>query len=670
MATSRIADSVGRVLGDRYRLTRPLGTGASAHVYVAEDVSLRRRVAIKVLHEALAGDEGFLRRFRAEAQVVAALRHPNILRVYDWGEDGGSPYLVMELLEGGSLRSLLDRGNLLTPAQAAAIGADAARALDYAHRRGLVHRDIKPANLIFDDEGRLSVADFGLARALAEATWTEPAGAVVGTARYAAPEQVRGQSLDSRADVYALALVLIEATTGTVPFAADTTLGTLMARVERDVEITEDLGPLGPVLVRAGASDREARLDAAGFVGELDSVAAKLPPPAALPLSAPSSLGGFIDADPNPTEYPGRTRLFDVASIEAEEARGAGPGAGRAAEAWAQASPVPAPPGAATTRISPAVPVPVSLPGAGEPPGPRRRGRRRLRISAIVLAALLLIAGGTAGAIVATGVLTPTHPVPRLIGQTEAQAKASLQRLHFHLSVYQRSYSSEAAGTVLAQRPSQGTLSEGATVAVLLSLGPQPVKVPGDLAGKPLDTAEGILQALGLKAGTITHQTSMTVPAGVVISSSPSSGTLLPGQAVNLVVSSGKPTVAVPTLAGEPAGQSFASAQAALQAVGLSAVESDQFSPTVPKGQVIGTSPAAGAQATVGSQVTVQISKGPDLVAVPNVSGQSVAAADQILTQAGFNPVFNGSLNHPVTGTSPPAGTMAPRGSNVQIINS
>ena len=150
MATSRIAEHVGRVLGDRYRLTRPLGTGASAHVYVAEDVTLRRRVAVKLLHPGLADDEGFLRRFQAEARVVAGLRHPNILRVYDWGEDDGAPFLVMELLEGGSMRSLLDRGTLLTPAQAAVIGADAARALDYAHRRGLVHRDIKPANIMME----------------------------------------------------------------------------------------------------------------------------------------------------------------------------------------------------------------------------------------------------------------------------------------------------------------------------------------------------------------------------------------------------------------------------------------------------------------------------------------------------------------------------------------
>src|SRR5262249_53547488 len=199
-------------------------------VYSADDVSLRRRVAVKVLHAALADDDAFLRRFRAEAQAVAALRHPNIVTVFDWGEDDGSPYLVLELLGGGSLRSLPDQGRLLTPSQALVVGTDAARALDYAHRRGLVHRDIKPANLLFDEEGRLCIADFGVARALAEAAWTEPAGAVLGTARYASPEQVQGASVDGKTDVYALALVLVESMTGRVPFAADTTIATLIAR--------------------------------------------------------------------------------------------------------------------------------------------------------------------------------------------------------------------------------------------------------------------------------------------------------------------------------------------------------------------------------------------------------------------------------------------------------
>jgi beta-lactam-binding protein with PASTA domain/serine/threonine protein kinase len=651
MATPRIADSVGRVLGDRYRLLRPLGTGASAHVYVAEDVSLRRRVAIKVLHPALAGDEAFLRRFRAEAQVVAALRHPNILRVYDWGEDGGAPYLVMELLEGGNLRSLLDRGHLLSPAQAAAVGSDAARALDYAHRRGLVHRDIKPANLIFDDEGRLTVADFGLARALAEATWTEPAGAVVGTARYAAPEQARGETLDSRADVYSLALVLIEATTGRVPFAADTTIGTLMGRLGRDVTAPEELGPLGPALAAAGTADPGRRLDAAGLARTLDTVAAKLPPPAPLPLAAPL-VTGATEADEDPTEYPGRTKLFDVAALEDDER-----------PLRVAAAPLP---------MADRPPEPAAAAGdRGDRAEEKKGGRgRRLRIAALLLAVLLVIGGAAAGALVATGSLKPTHPVPQIVNQPEQSAEATLTREHFKLAVYGRQYSSSPAGTVLAQRPDHGRLKEGATVSVLLSLGPQPVKVPTNLAGLHQADAAAVLQTLGLKVGTVTNATSMTVPAGDVISSNPNSGTLLPGQSVNLVVSTGKPMVAVPAITG-PSAASFAAAEAALQAVGLTGVENDQFSDTVPKGQVIGTQPPGGTSLTVGSQVTVLVSKGPDLVAIPSVQGDTVPQATQVLNAAGFAvTVNNASSNATVKGTNPQAGTMVPRGSNVTLITS
>src|SRR3954469_19964071 len=257
-----MSDQLGRVLGGRYRLVAAIGTGASASVYQADDVTLRRRVAVKVLHPALADDEAFLRRFRDEARAAAALSHPNLMAVYDWGEDDG-PYLVLEYLGGGSLRALLDRGTRLTPAQALLLGLEATRALDVAHRRGFVHRDIKPANLLFGDDGRLRIADFGLARALSEAGWTEPGDGLLGTARYAAPEQAQGHNVDGKADVYALGLVLIEAVTGTVPFSADTTMATLMARCEGDVVVPDALGPLVPVLERAGRRDPAERCDAA-----------------------------------------------------------------------------------------------------------------------------------------------------------------------------------------------------------------------------------------------------------------------------------------------------------------------------------------------------------------------------------------------------------------------
>src|SRR3954469_6344323 len=312
-----MADQVGRVLDARYRLLAPIGAGGSAAVYSADDVRLRRRVAVKILHAELAHDERFLRRFRAEAQAVAALRHPNILSVFDWGEEDGNPFLVMELLGGGSLRNVLDRGDRLTPSQALQVGLEAARARDYAHRRGLVHRDVKPANLLFDEEGRACIADFGLARALAEASITEPTGAILGTFRYASPEQALGKSVDGKADVYALALVLIEAVTGQVPFAADTPVATLMARVDNPMQPPPALAGLVPVLEQAGTADAADRLDAAGLITGLERAARSMPSPRPLPLA------GAREIDDT-------TRIADITVMPSSSAAAKPAGTGRA----------------------------------------------------------------------------------------------------------------------------------------------------------------------------------------------------------------------------------------------------------------------------------------------------------------------------------------------------
>ncbi|MBA2625957.1 MAG: serine/threonine protein kinase, partial [Acidimicrobiia bacterium] len=282
MATSRMTEQLGRVLGGRYRLVAPIGTGASAQVFLADDVKLRRRVALKVLHPALADDQAFLRRFRAEARAAAALSHPNLMAVYDWSDE--DPYLVLEYLGGGSLRALLDRGRHLSVAQAVVVGLEAARALDYAHTKGFVHRDIKPANLLFGDEGRLRIADFGLARALSEATWTEPGDGLIGTARYAAPEQASGARVDGKADVYALGLVLIESVTGTVPLTAETALPTLLRRVDSAVPEPAAMGPLVSVLADVGQPDPARRPTSAEMGRALLAVARRLDRPDPLPL--------------------------------------------------------------------------------------------------------------------------------------------------------------------------------------------------------------------------------------------------------------------------------------------------------------------------------------------------------------------------------------------------
>ena len=310
-----ISDSIGRVLGKRYRLLSALGTGASAHVFLAEDVSLQRHVAVKVLQPALATDESFLKRFRAEARSVASLNHPHVLRVFDWGEDVDGPYLVLEYLGGGSLRDLLDRDVRLSHSQVAQLGTEVAQGLAYAHARGLVHRDIKPANLLFDEEGRVRVADFGVARALAEAAWTEPAGAMVGTARYISPEAAEGKPVDGRADVYSLALVLYEAVTGTVPFVTDTTMGTLAARIGQPLPRHEALGPLDEVLARAAAPQVAARLDAAGLAARLGALASALPTP-----RSAAAWSGTISRTRSPISVfraPGVSELTDSGSVVA-----------------------------------------------------------------------------------------------------------------------------------------------------------------------------------------------------------------------------------------------------------------------------------------------------------------------------------------------------------------
>ena len=252
-----------------------------------------------MLHEALAGDADFLRRFRAEARSAQPSAIPMSLRSTT-GATTRSQFIVTEYLAGGSLRALLDSGELLSPGQALLVGLEAARALDYAHRRGFVHRDIKPANLLFGEEGRLRVADFGLARALAEAAWTEPQGAVLGTARYASPELATGEQLTGKADVYSLALVLIEAVTGQVPFTADTTLGTLMARVNKALAVPEALGPLRRVLERAGAADPADRIDARTMAGGLLAAARGLGQPGPLPLAGALPRGDAPVTDARP----------------------------------------------------------------------------------------------------------------------------------------------------------------------------------------------------------------------------------------------------------------------------------------------------------------------------------------------------------------------------------
>lgn len=618
MATPRIAEQIGRVLGGRYRLVAPIGTGASAHVYVADDVRLRRRVAVKILHPALAEDESFLRRFRAEAEAVASLRHPHIMHVYDWGQDDDGPFLVLEHLAGGSLRDLLDRGHRLTPSQALQIGLEAARALDHAHRRGLVHRDIKPANLLFDDEGRLSIADFGLARALAEAAWTEPAGAVLGTARYASPEQARGSSVDGKSDVYALALSVIEGVTGQVPFAADTTIATLMGRLDRDLEVPAELGPLVPVLQQAGRADPAARIDAAELAQQLDRAAEALPRPAPLPLAASS---GVPTAD-----VPVADDLTFVGTV------------GRAIHD-------------------------VEADFVSDPPGRGRSARRKLKwlVVAIVFAAVL--AGGFA---FAASALKPSYAVPDVKNKSVVDARRLVSGEE-DFAVRERSgdfFDEDVPkGVILAQTPAVGSkLKQGGAIVVQVSDGPRTRDVP-DLAGKTQAEAQQLLAAERLQFA-LGQAFSETVPKGSVIDWSPKGRKVPRDSVVTVTISSGRQPKEVPSLVDKL----YDEAAKILEDLGLKAKKEEAFNDKIGPGRVATTKPVTPASIEPGTEVTLVVSKGPEKVAVPNLSGMSEEEAAEALEAVGLRAGDRyGPRNRKVFASSPRSGTQVDKGSKVDI---
>lgn len=673
MASTRIADHLGRVLGGRYRLLAPIGTGASAHVFLADDVRLRRRVAVKILHPALADDEAFLRRFRAEARAAAALNHPHVMAVFDWGEEADGPYLVSEYLGGGSLRAILDRGKVLSPSQALAVGLEAAKALAYAHGRGLVHRDIKPANLLFDEEGRLRIADFGLARALAEAAWTEPVGAVLGTARYASPEQVQGVPVDGKADVYSLAVVLVEAVTGRVPFAAETTVATLVGRLERPLEAPPEMGPLGPVVARAGRPDPKERLDAVSFAAALQAVARELPAPAPLTLVGPAAFDenhlAALEGDP--------TDLGTVPTPKPNDAPAPVPVpfAGTDADATRLTTPVAdAPVDPAPTHVMEKLEVkPRRKAEQAEVTAvlmSRKAGRRR-RWPWIVLVVLALLGGGGTGTYLLIGEQVPSHPLPDVVSRERSAAEGVLRAAKWVVVVEEQFIDGTQPGVVTDQTPKAGTdaqgkpitLKEGKQVRLVVSKGPPPTPVP-DLSNMTEANARAEIEKVGHVVGEVEKPYDERVEAGIVLSWSHKGESPPKGATVDLVVSAGPEPRVIPTLFG----LSYEQAVAALEAKGLKAARGpDKFvEDDDQKGKVILAAPGQGNSVARGTTVTLTVSKGrPE---VPNLNGST---REEAVTKLAAQGLTLGSVFGPSGGkvflSTPGSGTKVKPGSSVDV---
>jgi beta-lactam-binding protein with PASTA domain/tRNA A-37 threonylcarbamoyl transferase component Bud32 len=708
-------DQIGRVLGGRYRVLAPVGTGASATVFVADDVQLQRRVAVKVLHRSLAEDPAFLKRFRAEAQAVAALGHPNVMAVYDWGQDGDephvTPYLVLEFLGGGSLRSMLDRGRQLSPSQALLVGLEAARGLDYAHRRGFVHRDIKPANLLFGEDRRLRIADFGLARAIAEAAWTEPDGVVLGTARYASPEQARGDKVDGKTDVYSLALTLVEAVTGQVPFAADTTVATLMNRIDKLLPVSAELGSLAPVLERAGRPHPAERYDAGELARALVQAAERLPRPAPLALVPTMASGGDetvlvgvpngrlgrdgeegatdLTAVGNPATSPRAPMPVMVAGAPAADPTEAGPrpAAGMAAATAARApGPTAAGPtapatdptvptvGADATTVAPTPPVrpPVVTPPPAIYDADKDRPRRKLGWFIAALGALVV------ALLVAAGVLffvnrSQSHAVANLVGMPRAEALNAVSEFDWKVDIQRQRNDAQPYDYVYDQAPKDGKLADGKPFTLYVSDGPLLHALP-DITNQPQDAVNATLAAAGLKLNVVGQKFDETIPPGAVLSwsvgnppvASPVGQQVPTGTPVDVVVSGGPAPRTIPDFVNHPfdeANASLAGAQLVVQQL------EPQFNDSIPAGKIISLNPPSGTQVPRGSTVQIVVSKGPDTVPVPSLVGQTLDQAKATLASVNLTVGgVAGPLDKVVAATSPPAGTPAPLGTAVSLL--
>lgn len=615
------ANAADGVLGDRYRLIAPIGRGASAVVYLAQDTSLRRQVAVKVLHAGLRDDAAFLERFRKEARSAASLSHPNIMSVHDWG-DAEQTFLVMEYLGGGSLRAMLDQESRLSPSQTIAIGLEACRGLHYAHEQGLVHRDIKPANLLFGHEGRLRIADFGLARALADSGWTDPGDHLVGTARYASPEQAQGHRLTPASDVYSLGLVLLEAITGAVPFDSDTSVGTLMARVENDVPIPDLPTKLADALGAMTARDPEERSTATKAGIALLQAAEGLPRP--LPLQLAGAVSETVDLD----DLDQTTHAPADEHIDLTEVGG-----------------------------TPVV--------AETDDGPTRRW------PLLLITIVGLAIAGWFGWAQLQDALPAQREVPAIVG---VERDAALEQLgtFWELVEKKERVINVPLGAVTRTNPAAGEqLTEGETLEYWVSLGRPLILVPkADIVGRSREQAILTIEAAQLTVGTITEEVNEDVGAGLVVAVISTAPEVPQGDPIDLIVSLGPRPRPVP--APQP-GQDSVDFIALLDDLGIGANVTEDWDPVVPAGEVVSTDPEAGKRIDKGTIIDVVVSKGPEPVPVPETSGLALFPAIEALGEVGLlagEVGGSGEAGCLVVGTDPPEGTMIQPGNPVDILMS
>ncbi|KUO04041.1 Stk1 family PASTA domain-containing Ser/Thr kinase [Streptomyces caeruleatus] len=633
---------VGQVLDGRYRVDARIAVGGMATVYRAVDTRLDRVLALKVMHPALAVDGVFVERFIREAKSVARLAHPNVVQVFDQGTDGSYVYLAMEYVAGCTLRDVLRERGALQPRAALDILEPVLAALGAAHRAGFVHRDMKPENVLIGDDGRVKVADFGLVRSVD--TVTSTTGAVLGTVSYLAPEQIEQPgAADARVDVYACGVVLYEMLTGDKPHDGDSPAVVLYKHLHEDVPPPSAIAPglayeLDELVASATARTPDLRpYDAVALLAQARETRAALSEDQldAMPPQALTTEHG--NADDRTSVIPRALTIQRPLPVNEDE------------------------PEAVFNRTSR-----LETP----PPPPPRRGRttRAPRGPLLVVAAVLLALGLGVGIwYINSGQFTE---VPPLLSKTEAQAKDRLEDAGLEVGKVERAYSDTFdRGTVISSNPKSGArIRQNDSVSLVLSLGPKTVKVP-DLQGYPLDKVKSELKELGLEPGVVNREFNDDVTRGSVISSVPGTGTKVrSGSAIELTVSKGSP-VDVPDVTGE----SPADARAELEEAGLKVkIAPARVNSEFDAGQVAQQTPASGGKpAAEGDTVTLTLSKGPEMIEVPDVVGDSVDDATAELKAAGFEVDEDrgllGLFGDTVKKQSVKGGKTAPKGSTITI---
>jgi len=628
----------GLLLAGRYRLHQRRGAGGDGLVMDAIDEQLQRTVAVRVFEPEWAATRSAEQRFLAEAQAAASLVHPNVNAVYDFGIDDFDgdkrPYLVLEYLSGGSLRDILDRGRLLSPSQALVVGLDACRGLDYIHRRGIIHRDLRPGTMVFGDDHRMRLVDLGVSRLRAEHTWADLSSVGIDAARYASPEQAQDLapedgSIDTASDIYSLCLVLIEAVTGQIPFASDSTVATLNARIDKLMPVSADFGPLASILERAGRPLRNDRFTAAEFGKALMQAAEKLPRPAAIPTA-----GNSLFADTT------GGALREVAESVADQF---------AADETA-----------ADDLVDATLPLVVAVAATNdinqlnnisdttevtdiddtEPPvfdqGDDNPHHARSWLLGMLVVVMALLAGGFVAYRV---IVTKSYTVPDLVGIEKGVAENQIAENEWVVVVKTERSDEQAVGNVISSEPPAGSkLAVGKTFVLIVSDGPTLPKLV-DVNGMTLDVATAKLAELKLGAPVASDAFNETVSIGQIASwSVPAQPSLVTGMEVvqgtviAVVVSKGPEPRVVPQLVG----LDVEAATAALVALQLTMVKTADVFSDVPIGVVAHQSVAAGGTVDRDGSVSIALSKGPDLVVMPNLSGLKFDAVQKALTDAGL----------------------------------